>query len=211
MLVVLAIIAILTAILLPVLSRVREEGRSAQCKSNLHQLGLAMQQYVDDNGKYPLWLTDSPPWAGVPGTYISNGPGWAFRIKPYIGSLQVFRCPSKGEQAGVKENIVETDGLVQTIGVHYTDYSFNANLSGLSSSLIKHPVNIVLLGDTNSSITNSSAYSDGNPPTMRESHFDKSNYLFADGHVKIVSFSAMGQVCRPITINPDSAYSFCND
>src|SRR5690606_37952193 len=54
-LVVIAIIALLAAILFPVFGRVRENGRSKVCLSNLKQLGLAFQQYTADSGRrYPV-------------------------------------------------------------------------------------------------------------------------------------------------------------
>lgn len=48
-LVVVAIIALLIAILLPSLARAREQGRSAQCLSNLKQLSLALNMYTAGN------------------------------------------------------------------------------------------------------------------------------------------------------------------
>ncbi len=53
LLAVLALTAILAALLLPVLSRSREEAQSTSCKNHLHQIGLALQMYVQDNGWYP--------------------------------------------------------------------------------------------------------------------------------------------------------------
>ncbi|MGB7769936.1 MAG: prepilin-type N-terminal cleavage/methylation domain-containing protein [Verrucomicrobiia bacterium] len=54
LLVVIAIIAILAALLLPVLSSAKEAGRRIACLSNLRQLSLASQMYVNDNqSAYP--------------------------------------------------------------------------------------------------------------------------------------------------------------
>lgn len=49
LLVVIAIIAILLAILMPALNRVKEQGKRAACLSNLKQLQLAWSMYADEN------------------------------------------------------------------------------------------------------------------------------------------------------------------
>lgn len=60
-LVVLAIIAILSALLFPAFARARENGRQASCSSNLQQLYLATQQYFQDERAYPDSIVDLLP------------------------------------------------------------------------------------------------------------------------------------------------------
>lgn len=52
LLVVMAIIAILAALLLPVLARARSKASSVQCLSQMRQIGLATSMYADDNDGY---------------------------------------------------------------------------------------------------------------------------------------------------------------
>jgi prepilin-type N-terminal cleavage/methylation domain-containing protein len=50
LLVVIAIIAMLAALLLPVLARAKDSARSIQCLNQMRQIGLATRLYADDNG-----------------------------------------------------------------------------------------------------------------------------------------------------------------
>ena len=62
LLVVIAIIAVLAALLFPVLARAKESTRGIQCINNLKQWGLATQLYVADNNDYlPREGTANPP------------------------------------------------------------------------------------------------------------------------------------------------------
>src|SRR3954468_5108875 len=54
LLVVIVIIAIIAALLLPALARAKSQARATHCISNLRQLGIALQIYVQQEGVFPL-------------------------------------------------------------------------------------------------------------------------------------------------------------
>ena len=64
LLVVIAIIAILLAILMPALQKVKRQAKEILCRNNLKQYGVAMRMYLDNyNGFFPdpvIWLFDKP-------------------------------------------------------------------------------------------------------------------------------------------------------
>ena len=58
LLVVIAIIALLAALLLPVISKAKEQGRATACLSNLRQIGIALQTYVHENNDWMPVMTN---------------------------------------------------------------------------------------------------------------------------------------------------------
>src|SRR5438132_4658012 len=89
LLVVIAIIAILAALLLPALSRAKTSAKSAACKSNLHQIGLALYFYAEECGAYPQavfgWSRD--------GSHVLAQHWWRVVLLPYCGSANLLYCP----------------------------------------------------------------------------------------------------------------------
>jgi prepilin-type N-terminal cleavage/methylation domain-containing protein/prepilin-type processing-associated H-X9-DG protein len=63
LLMVIGIIALLIAILVPVLARAREAAKTTQCLSNLHQIGLAMNNYaaITRGWLVPAWVRNTEP------------------------------------------------------------------------------------------------------------------------------------------------------
>lgn len=82
LLVVVAIITILVALLLPSVQQAREAARRAQCRSNLLQLGLALQHYYDVHQVLPPGCVNpTGPVVDKPGQYNF---GWIAQILPYL-------------------------------------------------------------------------------------------------------------------------------
>jgi len=61
LLVVISIIALLLSILMPALTKVKEQARIVVCKTNLHQWGLGLQTYMSDNNDKMLASVTWPP------------------------------------------------------------------------------------------------------------------------------------------------------
>jgi prepilin-type processing-associated H-X9-DG protein len=86
LLVVMAIIAILAGLLLPVLTRAKEAGRTAVCGNNLRQIGIASSLYsMDNKGALPDFLQ----WLHATPGDISTG-----KLFPYLKSRPVYVCPT---------------------------------------------------------------------------------------------------------------------
>ena len=118
LLVTVAIIAILAALLLPALSQAREKARQAVCMSNLKQIILGWQMYINDNeGCLPAY--DTSEW-GAAGANIRK---WAFLIRNYINEPQI----ADAQWASFKSNgLLRCPSVKLTVNeVSYTTYGMN--------------------------------------------------------------------------------------
>jgi prepilin-type N-terminal cleavage/methylation domain-containing protein len=91
LLVVIAIIAILAAMLLPVLGRAKESGRRIACLNNLRQFGMAQKIYSGDyNDQYPHRGSGVPPQPNR----------WPQQMYDSYGrNLKMLVCPSEHTNA----------------------------------------------------------------------------------------------------------------
>lgn len=160
MLVVIAVLGVLAALLLPALSRGKEAARATACISNLRQIGLALQIYVDNHrNRLPVMRdreadTNSAPTNALPSVDVV--------LKTELGNLNVLRCPS--DRAGV---------FVQT----GSSYSWNSLLNGEDADHLK-------VFGLNFSPHAIPVFFDKEGFHAVRGANKAVNYLYADGHIK---------------------------
>lgn len=147
LLVVIAIIAVLAAIMIPVISRARSAADSIGCRNNLHQLTLAINMYVHQEGVYPpdsalpkeLWRFLGAPF---PQNSWSNGANGV-----YLGPRHsVWACPGYNRIHGL---------LSFGPGIYIDGYAYNAwafdwqgagvQSRGLVSGYLETTTNVVFI------------------------------------------------------------------
>lgn len=168
--VVIAVIGILAAMLFPIFARAREQARSAQCASNLCQIGLALQMYAEDwGGRYPPQEDNLAPIA------------WR------IGEDTTFRCPS-ARFSGLTR--LELERLAKAIHREYLDFGRQGKRS-LSYLDRWTPViaDGVLLGSDyyyHAGLTNEASANAVLAAEREANHLDGAHVLYASGQVKLL-------------------------
>ncbi|NQU85460.1 MAG: prepilin-type N-terminal cleavage/methylation domain-containing protein [Mariniphaga sp.] len=185
LLVVIAIIALLASMLLPTLSKAREMGRRIKCISNLKQIGLVTQMYLND---YDGWFAtgrsgdDSTFWTRI------------FNDKGYLDRSDVYYCPS-----GIPKRMPAVNWMWFTYGFNMTDSTCWQTLDSQEWHFerlinVSDPSNRWLFGDNFSS--DAGVYHGWQSFRIRTTnigtneagihlrHNGTANILFFDGHVE---------------------------
>ena len=126
---VIAIVAILAGMLSATVLRARQKAHKARCANNVRQVGLAISQFVADNGEYPLAM-NLELWEGK---YTAHNTTWLSAINPFLlggtpitaaqQNQGVLDCPSARKPAEFSAKF------------GYSDFGYNWNGLGLSMDL----------------------------------------------------------------------------
>lgn len=192
---VIAVIAILAALLFPVLKSAKDRARRIVCMNNLRQINLGLRMYSDDsNDKAPR----TPGTTNFPGL---NWSGYKKLMKSYVGfngaaspQDKLFACPADTFYYDVAGSFQYVPKGLHEQSPDYLSYAFNggnartnANAPGIAGrtlSSIKNPARTVLVAESPAFIP----YSWHEPKTPAPNGapmFDgaKNMVSFVDGHV----------------------------
>ena len=196
LLVVIAIIALLAALLLPALSRVKARAHSTTCISNLRQLGVATQLYWGDNAdKCFRWVTSGITnngkiyWFG----WIENGSEEtrAFDLSygvlhPYLKESHVRLCATLyANSAKLK---LKGDNFIFSYGYNY-NLSAPASAPPISANRIRNQSELVLYADA-AQANDFQAPAASDNPLLEEWYYVEnatnfsSSYYYAHGHFR---------------------------
>ena len=198
LLVVIAIIAILAAMLLPALSAAKQKGWTTTCNSNLHQIGLGMRMFADDNGEFDPESGTDIKWGATDSAQGSGKPSWTYQIYPYLNNTNVFNCP------GNVQLPLQYQGPFNYFNGCNAVYASTGADGPVKSSSIMFPSAFVLGGDTAGTVANTyglkfdpqdsdkddytqNCVGGAAPPDITEYwqiHSLGQNIMFADGHSK---------------------------
>ena len=116
LLVVIAIIAILIALLLPVVIGAKRQAEQVKCSANLRQIGIGMTAYTQQYGCFPTASFDSP--LGSQGGGIAEC--WPVRLRKLLGGNQkVFYCPAQDPKCEWNSTMGGTVEIAQEVHTQF--------------------------------------------------------------------------------------------
>jgi prepilin-type N-terminal cleavage/methylation domain-containing protein len=225
LLLVIAIIAILAALLLPVLGAAKERAKRVTCPSNLRQINLGVRMYSDD-------ASDIEPFAQATNRIVNY---YRMLMQSYVGldnspspEDKLFACPSDIFRYWTRDGVVvfSPHGRHESATQYYSSYAFNGvnddqtnfsasgsilGIAGQKFSSLRHPSETVLVIEQ-AAFFPYSWHRPKQPISNPNSCFfnnSKDMVSFADGHVSYIEMYWNGQAGSLATFyNPPAGYDY---
>lgn len=226
LLVVIAIIAILAALLLPVLANAKKKAQGTYCRNNLRQVGLAWLIYSDD---YRLWLVTNVGY--LQPEYAQNN-CWAYgnlnnaaeafntdilmksQLGPYTKNPKVYRCPADPTQRARSismQNYMASKGGGQVLG-SFANFHRQTDINKPSQYFVVLDENPGSIQDayfevimTTPDVPGGTTYTNQTikiQDVPANTHGSAGGFAFADGHSEIVPWKDSFKTGTPASAPP---------
>jgi prepilin-type N-terminal cleavage/methylation domain-containing protein/prepilin-type processing-associated H-X9-DG protein len=185
LLVVIAIIAILAGMLMPAIARGKSQALSTKCLSNFKQIGVACMMYANDH-------EDASPLSS------HQSASWVTSLQPYLSGTNLWRCPRDPNKERPFSFALNNYLLPPRASDPSPDFSKIGNVPGPSETFV--------MGETRTNYATSDHFHLAPPAGQQhtveslmvvfndqvdaERHIGSANYLFIDGHVERLKWSA---------------------
>jgi prepilin-type N-terminal cleavage/methylation domain-containing protein/prepilin-type processing-associated H-X9-DG protein len=213
LLVVLGIVGFLLAILLPGLTRARQQTRSTACRSNIRQISLANNLYANESGGVYCpgaanFLKNLHRWHGERTAANERFDSSKGPLAAYLGpDLSVRACPSFGAELtgfeagnggyGYNNAYIGVQTVwhrLETVAPSAGRYAITTDLAGAYTNRVKRPGDTIMFTDAAFAAGGLIEYSFAEPrfhpqfgsradPSIHFRHFKTANVAWCDGHV----------------------------
>ncbi len=205
LLVVIAIIAVLISLLLPAVQQAREAARRSQCKNNLKQIGLAIQNFHEVKGTLPSsrlgpqhasWVVQILPYIDQTPLYKQWNLNDTYYLQKPVArttSIPMFYCPSRRAPMLSTQFEISSTGLPDTQPYPGALGDYAANGGAHVNAIVDNPLCNGAMCEAQSQLTGSQIVKTQSRTGLRDFKDGTSNvFLVGEKHVPESKFGQSG-------------------